>query len=170
MASFVRVGEELPAAPAPAPWRQESWAEQIEKAIVNGANYLLSAQADEGYWLGELEADTTLESDYIFYLHVLGKARSATHRQARELCSPAPIGRWRLEYLFRRPVGAECHGQSLFCPEARGRFARLAAHASGARGAFMNSAAWKRPIPTRVSIWRWLAPWVGIWCPQSRRS
>ena len=37
-------------------------------------NYLLSLQASEGYWLGELEADTTLESDYIFYLHVIGKA------------------------------------------------------------------------------------------------
>jgi squalene-hopene/tetraprenyl-beta-curcumene cyclase len=32
-------------------------------------------QASEGYWLGELEADTTLESDYIFYLHVIGKAQ-----------------------------------------------------------------------------------------------
>ena len=74
MASFVRVGEEMPAAPAPVPWRQESWAEQVVKAIENGANYLLSAQAEEGYWLGELEADTTLESDYIYYLHVLGKA------------------------------------------------------------------------------------------------
>ena len=28
----------------------------------------------KGYWHGELEADTTLESDYIYYLHVLGKA------------------------------------------------------------------------------------------------
>src|SRR5271165_2780574 len=74
MASFVRVGEELPVAPAPVPWRQESWAEQVVKAIENGANYLLSVQAEEGYWLGELEADTTLESDYIYYLHVLGKA------------------------------------------------------------------------------------------------
>src|SRR5450755_1079701 len=74
MASFVRVGEEMPAAPAPVPWRQESWAEQVVKAIENGANCLLSAQAAEGYWLGELEADTTLESDYIYYLHVLGKA------------------------------------------------------------------------------------------------
>ncbi len=74
MASFVRVGEELPAAPALVPRRQESWAEQVEKAIENGANCLLSAQAAEGYWLGELEADTTLESDYIYYLHVLGKA------------------------------------------------------------------------------------------------
>ena len=35
---------------------------------------MLSLQADEGYWLGELEADSTLESDYIYYLYVLGKA------------------------------------------------------------------------------------------------
>jgi squalene-hopene/tetraprenyl-beta-curcumene cyclase len=74
MASFVRVGEELPVAPAPAPWRQENWAEQVEKAVKCGADYLLSIQAEEGYWLGELEADSTLESDYIYYLHVLGKA------------------------------------------------------------------------------------------------
>ncbi|HMD43357.1 MAG TPA: squalene--hopene cyclase [Candidatus Acidoferrum sp.] len=74
MASFVRVGEELPVAPAPVAWRQENWAERVEKAVENGANYLLSVQAEEGYWLGELEADTTLESDYIYYLYVLGKA------------------------------------------------------------------------------------------------
>src|SRR6266849_8368014 len=72
MASFVRVGEEIPAAPAP--WRQEGWAEKIETAVKNGAEYLLSVQAEEGYWQGELEADTTLESDYIYYLYVLGKA------------------------------------------------------------------------------------------------
>ena len=74
MASFVRVGEELPVAPAPVPWRQENWAERVQKAIENGANHLLAIQAEEGYWHGELEADTTLESDYIYYLHVLGKA------------------------------------------------------------------------------------------------
>src|SRR5215470_13803236 len=74
MASFVRVGEELPTTPAPAPWRQAAWAEKLETAIRSGAEYLLSVQAEEGYWHGELEADTTLESDYIYYLHVLGKA------------------------------------------------------------------------------------------------
>src|SRR5271155_4260790 len=76
MASFARVGvgEQLPAAPAPAPWRQENWAERVETAVKNGAEYLLSVQAEEGYWHGELEADTTLESDYIYYLYVLGKA------------------------------------------------------------------------------------------------
>src|SRR5580704_7667005 len=76
MASFVRVGEELPVAPAPAPWRQEGWAEKIETAVKNGAEYLLSLQMEEGYWHGELEADSTLESDYIYYLYVLGKAEA----------------------------------------------------------------------------------------------
>jgi squalene-hopene/tetraprenyl-beta-curcumene cyclase len=50
-------------------------AEHLSEAIDRGVNYLLSIQATEGYWMGELEADTTLESDYIFYLHVIGKAR-----------------------------------------------------------------------------------------------
>src|ERR1700674_4586653 len=49
---------------------------RVSEAIDHGVNYLLSPQASEGYWLGELEADTTLESDYIFYLNVIGKANS----------------------------------------------------------------------------------------------
>src|SRR5713226_10393480 len=47
---------------------------QLQEAVERGVSYLLSLQAEEGYWLGELEADSTLESDYIYYLHILGKA------------------------------------------------------------------------------------------------
>ena len=47
--------------------------ERLENAVRAGADHLLSLQAQEGYWLGELEADATLESDYIFYLHILGR-------------------------------------------------------------------------------------------------
>ncbi len=96
MASFVRVGEELPVAPAPVPWRQENWAGLVEKAVENGASYLLSVQSEEGYWHGELEADTTLESDYIYYLYVLGKAhpervaKLANYVRRRQL----PDGGW----------------------------------------------------------------------------
>src|SRR5438128_11198690 len=74
MASVVRMGEEFPAAPAPLPWRQQEWAEKLPESIERGAEHLISLQADQGYWVGELEADSTLESDYIYYLHVLGKA------------------------------------------------------------------------------------------------
>src|SRR5665213_1898895 len=52
----------------------ERLAAAIDQAIDSGVNHLLSLQAQEGYWVGELEADTTLESDYILYLHVLGRA------------------------------------------------------------------------------------------------
>jgi len=71
MASFARIGEEPAVAPAPVPWQEQDWAERVERAIERGANHLLSLQAERGYWQGELEADSTLESDYIYYLHVL---------------------------------------------------------------------------------------------------
>jgi len=48
----------------------------IAKAISRATDWLLAAQAQEGYWWGELEADTTLESDYILYLHLLGELDS----------------------------------------------------------------------------------------------
>src|SRR5215468_6682925 len=71
---------------------RESLAEdRLDSAIDNGVVYLTSLQHDEGYWLGELEADTTLESDYIFYLHVLGRSdnsqvqKLAEHVRRRQL-------------------------------------------------------------------------------------
>ena len=74
MATGTRIGLDSPAAlPSPV-WGEQSWVASLERSIEHGANHLLSLQAEEGYWLGELEADTTLESDYIYYLHVLGKA------------------------------------------------------------------------------------------------
>src|SRR5437879_10253498 len=51
-----------------------AFTDELTESIGQGVKHLLSLQASEGYWLGELEADTTLESDYIFYLHILDKA------------------------------------------------------------------------------------------------
>ena len=96
MASVVRMGGELPVAPAPAPWQKENFAERLQDCVERGANHLLSLQYEEGYWLGELEADSTLESDYIYYLHVLGKAdperiaKLANYVRRRQL----PDGGW----------------------------------------------------------------------------
>ena len=74
MASFVRVEEDYSSSVAPASWWQQDWAQKLPEIIERGAEHLLSLQAKDGYWLGELEADSTLESDYIYYLFVLGKA------------------------------------------------------------------------------------------------
>jgi squalene-hopene/tetraprenyl-beta-curcumene cyclase len=61
---------------------------------------MLSAQSQEGYWWGELEADTTLESDYILYLQILGElsspktAKLANYIRQRQL----PDGGWSIFY------------------------------------------------------------------------
>src|ERR1700722_10519633 len=74
MASLVRTSEEYSTAAAPIAWHQQDWAQKLPKTIERGAEHLLSLQGADGYWQGELEADSTLESDYIYYLFVLGKA------------------------------------------------------------------------------------------------
>ncbi len=42
----------------------------VESAIAGARDFLLTLQHSEGYWCGELEADSMLEADYIF-LHTL---------------------------------------------------------------------------------------------------
>src|SRR5262245_40473579 len=44
----------------------------LDSAIERACSSLTSSQHEDGYWIAELEADTTLESDYIAYLHVIG--------------------------------------------------------------------------------------------------
>jgi squalene-hopene/tetraprenyl-beta-curcumene cyclase len=68
------MGEERSTTAAPMPARQQDWAQKLPESIERGAEHLLSLQVADGYWQGELEADSTLESDYIYYLFVLGKA------------------------------------------------------------------------------------------------
>ena len=43
---------------------------ELTEANAAARKFLFSQQHEEGYWCGELEADTTLESDYIL-LHML---------------------------------------------------------------------------------------------------
>ncbi|HMF60216.1 MAG TPA: squalene--hopene cyclase [Vicinamibacterales bacterium] len=70
--------------------------EQAHDAVVRGRECLLSIQTLDGYWLGELGADTTLESDYIFYLSVLGRTdpigKLANRIRGRQL----PDGGWNI--------------------------------------------------------------------------
>jgi squalene-hopene/tetraprenyl-beta-curcumene cyclase len=50
----------------------EELASRVGAAIEAARKYLFSRQHEEGYWCGELEADTTLESDYILLHTLLG--------------------------------------------------------------------------------------------------
>ncbi|MFQ5839278.1 MAG: squalene--hopene cyclase [Candidatus Methylomirabilales bacterium] len=48
--------------------------DRLDQAITRARSYLLSIQAPEGYWVGELEADTTITSEYVFLRRFLGLA------------------------------------------------------------------------------------------------
>src|SRR6266699_810177 len=47
-------------------------ASRVSTAIDGARNWLFSQQHEDGYWCGELEADSTLESDYILLHTLLG--------------------------------------------------------------------------------------------------
>ena len=70
----------------------------VEQAISRATSWLLSAQSPEGYWWAELEADTTLESDYILFLQVLGSLESEkTGKLARYIrMKQLPDGGWNI--------------------------------------------------------------------------
>src|SRR5438105_15956224 len=97
--------ETSPAANFPQPASRNLLDASIEKAV----SFLKSLQHEDGYWLGELEADTTLESDYIFYLHVLGRLddkrveKLAEHVRRRQL----EDGGWNIYRSEERRVGKE---------------------------------------------------------------
>ena len=99
MASSTRFGVEA-AAGEPQIAVTSSFTDELADAIDRGTKHLLSLQASEGYWIGELEADTTLESDYIFYLHILNKAipervsKLANYIRQRQL----PDGGWNIYF------------------------------------------------------------------------
>jgi len=73
---------------------------RIAQAISRAMHWFQSVQHQDGYWWGELEADTTLESDYILYLHILGQLNSekveklARYIRERQL----PDGGWNIFY------------------------------------------------------------------------
>lgn len=97
MAEGAKIGLDEPVGLRP-PVAERGIEQGLQEAIERGVQHLLALQADEGYWVGELEADTTLESDYIFYLHILGRfdalrvAKLANYVRRRQL----PDGGWNI--------------------------------------------------------------------------
>src|SRR5690242_10829197 len=55
---------------------------RVLEAIHRAQDYLFRIQHFDGYWCGELEADSTLESDYIMVHHLLGTGNEDKLRKA----------------------------------------------------------------------------------------
>jgi squalene-hopene/tetraprenyl-beta-curcumene cyclase len=58
--------------------------ERLKSSIQAARNFLFGKQEEDGWWCGELEADTTLESDYIFLHTVLGTRDERRFQQCAE--------------------------------------------------------------------------------------
>lgn len=61
---------------------EDSISAEISRAMGRTAAWLRAAQHADGYWCGELEGDTILESEYILLLAWLGRHDSLAARQA----------------------------------------------------------------------------------------
>src|ERR1017187_6700882 len=55
---------------------------RVAVAVDAARKFLFSQQHEEGYWCGELEADTTLESDYILLHALLGTGKQERFEKA----------------------------------------------------------------------------------------
>src|SRR5262245_38989877 len=72
----------------------------LDLAIERACSFLMSSQNEDGYWIAALEADTTLESDYIAYLQVIGNfdpsrvAKLARYVRQRQLAD----GGWNIYF------------------------------------------------------------------------
>ena len=62
--------------------RLDASLDHVGSAIGSARDFLLEQQHPEGYWCGELEADTTLESDYVMLHTLLGTGDDARMQRA----------------------------------------------------------------------------------------
>ncbi|MBI3838188.1 MAG: terpene cyclase/mutase family protein [Planctomycetia bacterium] len=76
------------------PYQQLSTA--VERLIARARTWLLGQQQTDGHWVGELEGDTILESEYILLLAFLDQHASETARKAAQyiLRQQLPDGGW----------------------------------------------------------------------------
>src|SRR5262245_4680741 len=57
------------------PGREPLSTDSLDQALGATRRWLLEAQHPDGYWVGELEGDTILESEYILLMAYLGRER-----------------------------------------------------------------------------------------------
>ena len=54
--------------------RTAAWLDEVAAAAGRGRDGLLARQMPDGHWVGELEGDTILESEFVLLLAFLGRA------------------------------------------------------------------------------------------------
>ena len=96
---------------------------RVSRGVEKARDFLFSQQHSDGYWCGELEADTTLESDYIAIHTLLGTGdRERMERAVPEILRHQnEDGGWPI--YRRRPFQRQRFRESVLCPEDHGSHA-----------------------------------------------
>ena len=81
-------------------------------------DWLLANQHPDGYWVGELEGDTILESEYVLLMAFLGREHETVASRPASYISRAAAARRRLGDLPRRAGRPQRLGQGVLRPEA----------------------------------------------------
>ena len=83
---------------APSNIGDRSGMKRVDKAIRRAQEYLLSLQYPAGYWVGQLEADSTLTSEFIMLCRFLGRVDRDRERKAANYLrsKQQPDGGWDL--------------------------------------------------------------------------
>jgi squalene-hopene/tetraprenyl-beta-curcumene cyclase len=76
--------------------RTAAWLDDVSAAADRGRAWLLARQKPDGHWVGELEGDTILESEFVLLLAFLGRLDDPRIRQAANhlLNQQLPAGGW----------------------------------------------------------------------------
>jgi len=74
--------------------------ERLSQAIRRSQDYILSQQLAEGFWVGELEANTTLTSEYVLFRHLIGNVDAVREQKCVGyfLSQQQADGGWNLYY------------------------------------------------------------------------
>ena len=120
---------------------------EVDAAIERAQAALLASQAPDGHWVGELEADSTITSEYLLFCHLLDRvdrereAKMVKYLRERQL----PDGGWSLyEGGPAEPLG---HHQGVLRHEG-GRGERWTTRPWSRRG--HSSASWGGPVEANV--------------------
>ena len=92
--------------------------EELEKAIGRSQEYLLSIfNPDKGLWVAELEANTTLTSEYIYFMHFMGAVDDLRQRKMVHYLKETQLRGRVLEHPLRGPGRPVHHPGGLLCHE-----------------------------------------------------